>query len=73
MYSGTKQKDGHHTFRRFSCTVESSRKMVIIHLGGFHAFMGCFGVIGAYMSGIGFEEILYQFIMSQPGVMTRKL
>ena len=36
MYSGTKQKDGHHTFRRFSCTVGPSRKMVIIHLGGFH-------------------------------------
>ena len=32
----------------------------IIHLGDFHAMMTFFGIIGTFISGSGFEEILYQ-------------
>ena len=31
-----------------------------MHLGDFHAMMTFFGVIGAYVAGSGFKEILFQ-------------
>ena len=33
---------------------------IVIHLGDFHAMMAYFGVIGLYVSGSGFEEVLLQ-------------
>ena len=33
---------------------------IIIHLGDFHAMMTIFGIIATFISGSGFEEILYQ-------------
>ena len=33
---------------------------IIVHLGDFHAMMAFFGVIGSFVSGSGFEEILFQ-------------
>ena len=35
-------------------------KNIIIHLGDFHSFMAFFGVIGKFIAGSGFEEIIYQ-------------
>ena len=33
---------------------------IIIHLGDFHAMMSFFSIIGTFISGSGFEEIVYQ-------------
>jgi hypothetical protein len=33
---------------------------IIVHLGDFHAMMAFFGVIGSFVSGSGFEEIVFQ-------------
>ena len=44
-------------------------KDIIIHLGDFHSMQAMFGVIGSYVSGSGFEDIVYQLGLCQPGTM----
>ena len=33
---------------------------IILHLGGFHFMQAFFGVIGTFVQGSGFEDIVYQ-------------
>ena len=40
---------------------------IIIHLGDFHAMMACFGAIGSFIKGSGFEEIVFQTGLCSPG------
>ena len=40
---------------------------IVIHLGDFHAMMAYFGVIGLYVSGSGFEEVLFQADLCSSG------
>ena len=42
---------------------------IIIHLGDFHAFMAFFGSIGKFVTGSGFEEIVYQSGLCTSGSM----
>ena len=42
---------------------------VIVHLGDFHLMQAFFGVIGHYVSASGFEDIVYQLGLCQPGSM----
>ena len=42
---------------------------VLIHLGDFHCMQAFFGVIGQYVTGSGFEDIVYQLGLCQPGSM----
>lgn len=42
---------------------------VFLHLGDFHYMKAFFGVLGSYVSGSGFEDIVYQAGMCQPGSM----
>ena len=44
-------------------------KHIILHLGDFHTMQAFFGVIGAYVSGSGFEDVVYQLGLCQPGTM----
>ena len=44
-------------------------KNVILHLGDFHSMQALFGVIGSYVSGSGFEDVVYQLGLCQPGTM----
>ena len=44
-------------------------KDIILHLGDFHSMQAMFGVIGSYVSGSGFEDIIYQLGLCQPGTM----
>ena len=44
-------------------------KHIIIHLGDFHSMQALFGVIGSYVSGSGFEDIIYQLGLCQPGTV----
>ena len=46
---------------------------VIIHLGDFHLMQAFFGVIGLYVKGSGFEDIVYQLGLCQPGSMNAML
>ena len=39
----------------------------IYNLGDFHAMMTFFGIIGTFISGSGFEEIVYQSGLCTPG------
>ena len=41
-------------------------KNIIIHLGDFHTMQALFGVIGAYVSGSAFQDIIYQLGLCQP-------
>ena len=45
-------------------------KNMIIHLGDFHSFMAFFGCVGKYVTGSGFEEVLFQLGLGTPGSMT---
>ena len=38
-------------------------------MGDFHSMQALFGVIGSYVSGSGFEDIIYQLGLCQPGTM----
>ena len=40
---------------------------IVIHLGDFHAMMAYFGVMGLYVSGSGFEEVLFQADLCSSG------
>ena len=40
---------------------------IIIHPGDFHAMMAFFGVIGCYIKGSGFEEILFELDLCSSG------
>ena len=42
---------------------------IIIHLGDFHAFMALFGSIRKFVTGNGFEEIVYQAGLCTSGSM----
>ena len=42
---------------------------IIIHLGDFHSMQALFGIIGLYVSGSGFEDIIYQLGLCQHGTM----
>ena len=42
---------------------------ITIHLGDFHAFMAFFGSIGKFVTGSGFEEIVYQAGLCTSGSM----
>ena len=44
-------------------------KNIIIHLGDFHTMQAIFGVLGSFISGSGFEDIVYQLGLCQPGTM----
>ena len=44
-------------------------KHIIIHLGDFHSIQVLFGVIRSYVSGSGFEYIIYQLGLCLPGTM----
>lgn len=44
-------------------------KHIIIHLGDFHLMQAFFGVIGSYISGSGFEDIIFQLGLCQPGTL----
>ena len=46
-------------------------KHIIIHLGDFHTMQAHFGAIGSYVSGSGFEDIIYQLGLCQPGTKTQ--
>ena len=48
-------------------------KHIIIHLGDFHAMQAFFGCIGSYVSGSGFEDIIFQLGLCQPGTMNALL
>ena len=48
-------------------------KRIIIHLGDFHSFMAFFGVIGKFISGSGFEEIVYQSDLCTSGSLNAVL
>ncbi len=43
---------------------------IFIHLGDFHAMMAFFGVIGKYVAGSGFEDILFQTSLCSSGSIT---
>ena len=43
---------------------------IIIHLGDFHTMMTFFGVIGSYVKGSGFEEIVFQAGLCSSGTIT---
>ena len=38
-------------------------------MGDFHSMQALFGVIGSHVSGSGFEDIIYQLGLYQPGTM----
>ena len=42
---------------------------IILHLGDFHFMQAFFKVIGNFVEGSGFEDIVYQLGLSQPGSM----
>ena len=42
---------------------------VLIHLGDFHCMQAFFGVIGQYVTASGFEDIVFQLGLCQPGSM----
>ena len=44
-------------------------KHIIIHLSDFHLMQAFFGVIGSYISGSGFEDIIFQLGLCQPGTL----
>ena len=46
---------------------------IIIHLGDFHAMMAFFGIIGTYIKGSGFEEIIFQLGLSTSGSVKKVL
>ena len=46
---------------------------VFIDLGDFHSFMAFFGVIGKFISGSGFEEIVYQSDLCTSGSLNAVL
>ena len=43
---------------------------IIIHLGDFHAMMAFFGVIGRFVEGSGFEDVLFQAGLCSSGSIT---
>ncbi len=43
---------------------------IIIHLGDFHAMMTYFGVIGTFVEGSGFEDVLFQAGLCSSGSIT---
>lgn len=43
---------------------------IIVHLGDFHAMMAFFGVIGTYVTGSGFEDVLFQAGLCSSGSIT---
>ena len=43
---------------------------IFIHLGDFHAMMAFFGVIGKYVAGSGFEDVLFQTGLCSSGSIT---
>ena len=45
-------------------------KNIVIHLGDFHTMQAFFGIIGLYISGSGFEDVIFQLGLCQPGSMT---
>ena len=45
-------------------------KNIVIHLGDFHTMQAFFGVIGLYISGSGFKDVIFQLGLCQPGSMT---
>ena len=44
-------------------------KHIILHLGDFHTMQAFFGTVGSYISGSGFEDIIFQLGLCQPGSM----
>ena len=44
-------------------------KHIFLHLGDFHTTQAFFGVIGSFVSGSGFEDIVFQLGLCQPGTM----
>ena len=42
---------------------------VIVHLGDFHFIQAFFDVIGRFVTSSGFEDIVYQLGLCQPGSM----
>ena len=42
---------------------------IFLHLGDFHCMKAFFGVIGCYITGSGFEDIIYQSGLCQPGTI----
>ena len=40
---------------------------IILHLGDFHFMQAFFGVVGSYVQGSGFEDIVYQLGLCQAG------
>ena len=43
---------------------------IIIHLRDFHAMMAFYGVIGTYVAGSGFEDVLFQAGLCSSGNIT---
>ena len=44
-------------------------KNIILHLGDFHCMKAFFSVLGSFVAGSGFEEIVYQAGLCQPGTI----
>ena len=42
---------------------------IIIHLGDFHLFQEMFGIIGQFVSGSGFEDVIFQAALCASGSM----
>ena len=52
---------------------DKDRSNIIIHLGDFHVFMAFFGSMGKFMTGSGFEEIIYHASLCISGSMNGML
>ena len=46
---------------------------IILHLGDFHVMQAFFGATGSYITGSGFEDVIYQLGLCQPGSMSSLL
>ena len=46
---------------------------IILHLGDFHVMQAFFGTTGSYITGSGFEDVIYQLGLCQPGRMSSLL
>ena len=40
---------------------------IVIHLGDFHAMMAFFGIIGCFVKGSGFEDVIFELGLCSPG------
>ena len=57
----------------FCGTTHKKFSKIILHLGDFHVLQAFFGATGSYITGSGFEDVIYQLGLCQPRSMSSLL